>query len=313
MTLAVGLLLASVVISAGAPRYLRPGSTPRVHPSLSLCAWLVAALAMFGSALAATVILLSPDPAVPDGAFGLATACWQAIGESAFPWLLLTRLVTGVTVLALLLRLSGVLASDLITGGRRRRDHATSLRAVARVTDGVWWVDSDLPVAFSVGEYRRGVIVASTAVEHLGKDITEAVLAHERAHLRGHHHLALTLANAMARALPWIPLCRAAPAAVSVLCELAADAAAVKACGRNAVSQALRQMAGGASPPGVVGFGAHMQARLSWLNRRRSSLLRNSGPISRGLAGTAALVPPMASAALAITSITVLCLSRTGG
>ncbi|MFD2468710.1 M56 family metallopeptidase [Amycolatopsis silviterrae] len=311
MTLAVALLLASVVIAAGAPRYLRPGSTPRVHPSLSLCAWLVAALSMVATAFSAAVILLSPDPAVPDGAFGLATACWRAIGRSAFPWLLLTRLVIGLTVLVLLLRIGSVLTADLIDGSRRRRDHARTLRAVAREADGVWWVPGETPLAFSIGRFRRGVVVASTAVEHLDDDVAEAVLAHERAHLRGRHHLAVTLAHSMARALPRVPLCRAAPAAISVLCELSADAAAVNACGLPAVTGALHSMAPSAAPPSVVGFGAHLQARVSWLSRPRSPMLQRSGAISRGLAGTTALLPPLASAAMAAASLTMLCLSRT--
>lgn len=311
MTLAVAFLLASVVIAAGAPRYLRPGSTPGVHPALSLCAWLVAALSMIATALSAAVILLSPDPAVPDGALGLATVCWRAIGHSAFPWLLLTRLLAGLTVLLLLVRLGSVLTADLVSGSRNRRDRARTLRAVARVSGDVWWVPSEQPLAFSIGRFRRGIVVASTAVDRLDDDVAEAVLAHERAHLRGRHHLAVTLAHSMARALPWVPLCRAAPAAISVLCELSADAAAVNACGLPAVTGALHSMAPAPAPPGVVGFGAHVQARVSWLTRPRSPMLRRSGAISRGLAGTTALLPPLVSAAMAVASLTLLCLSRT--
>jgi beta-lactamase regulating signal transducer with metallopeptidase domain len=66
-----------------------------------------------------------------------------------------------------------------------------------------------------------------------------SVLAHERAHLTGRHHLLVAVAQALRATLPFVPLFRRAPSAVRDLVELAADLAAVHACGPAAVRNAL--------------------------------------------------------------------------
>ncbi len=140
--------------------------------------------------------------------------------------------------------------------------------------------------------------------------VVDAVLAHERAHVRGRHHLAVALAVAAADALPRVPLCRAAPGAVGVLCELAADAAAVRRHGPAAVRAALAGTAGRTvTPRGAVGFDAFPEVRRSWLDSPRSVLLRGDGAAARLLAGAVALVPALLPAAGAIALVLAACLA----
>ncbi|MFE7200441.1 M56 family metallopeptidase [Pseudonocardia alni] len=311
MTVALGLLLAAVALGVTGPAYLRPTADPRVHPGLALSAWVVTLLAAAGSAVTAAAVLVLPDPSVPDGMLGVAVVCWRALARGTeIPWLLLVRLLVGVTLLALLARVAGLFAASLRRQRRHRTERCGALRAVAEVRDGVWWIPCDDPVAFSLGGGRRGIVVAATGLRRLGPRVVDAVLAHERAHVRGRHHLAVALAVAAADALPRVPLCRAAPGAVGVLCELAADAAAVRRHGPAAVRAALAGTAGRTvTPRGAVGFDAFPEVRRSWLDSPRSALLRGDGAAARLLTGAVALVPALLPAAGAVALMLAACLA----
>lgn len=311
MTVAVALLFAAVALVVTGPTYLRPAGRPGVHPALALSAWVVTLLAAATSAIAAAAVLVLPDPSVPDGMVGIAAVCWRALSDGTdLPWLLLVRLVVGTTLLVLLTRVAALFTRSLLTERRHRIDRVGALRAVAEVRDGVWWVPCADPVAFSIGGGRRGVVVASTGLHGLDAGAVEAVLAHERAHVRGRHHLAVALAHAAAAALPRVPLCRQAPGAVGVLCELAADAAAVRRCGPDALIRALPEIAAGqGAPRGAVGFGAFPQARHSWLSSPRAALLRGDGVVARVTTGAMALVPALLPATGAVLLVLAVCLS----
>jgi Zn-dependent protease with chaperone function len=311
VTVALALLLAAVALGVTGPSYLRPAGDPRVHPALALSAWVVTLLAAAASAVTAAAVLVLPDPSVPDGMFGVAVICWRALSRGTdLPWLLLARLVVGTTLLVLLARVAVLFTRSLLKQRRHRIDRVGALRAVAQVRDGVWWIPCADPVAFSIGGGRRGIVVASTGLRRFDADAVEAVLAHERAHVRGRHHLAVALARAAAAALPRVPLCRQAPGAVGVLCELAADAAAVRRCGPQAVRRALQELAAGhVAPRGAVGFDAFPEARRSWLSSRRSVLLRGDGAGARVTTGAMALVPAVLPAAGAIVLVLAVCLT----
>jgi len=72
------------------------------------------------------------------------------------------------------------------------------------------------------------VVVSTAALAVLGPGQLQAVLAHERAHLRSRHHLTLTASSALARAFPHVPLLAQASAELAVLAEMAADDAAAR-------------------------------------------------------------------------------------
>ncbi len=313
MTLALALLLAAAALGSVGPAYLRPAADPRVHPALALSVWMVTLSVAGGAAVAAAAVLVLPDPSVPDGMLGIAVTCWRVIGgrESGLPWLLLARLVVGTTLLAFLARGAVVFVCSLVRERAHRIGRIGALRAVAEVRDDIWWVPSDELVAFSVGGGRSGVVVASTGLRRLDRGVVAAVLAHERAHVRGRHHLAVSLAGAVARAMPLVPLCRAAPAAIGVLCELAADARAVRRCGPDAVARALREMASTTGAPrGAVGFDAFPEIRTAWLTESRRSLLRGSGPVPRAAATGVALIPALLPGLGAVAAVLAVCLGR---
>jgi hypothetical protein len=82
-----------------------------------------------------------------------------------------------------------------------------------------------------------------------------AVLAHEQAHLRHNHHLAVSVAGAAAAVNP---LLRPAASAVTYLVERWADEDAATVVGdRGLVARAVARAALGVPPPGVSGLGLH--------------------------------------------------------
>ncbi len=104
-----------------------------------------------------------------------------------------------------------------------------------------------MPMAYSVAG-RPGFVVATRGLSDcLTESERDAVIAHERAHLRGHHHRIINVCEVLAKTLPMIPLCVAAPAAVRRLVELAADERAAYITSPDAVRSALRVVA--TTPP----------------------------------------------------------------
>lgn len=129
---------------------------------------------------------------------------------------------------------------------------------------------------------------------------------HERAHLRGRHHLMVTIAEALAAALP---LMRRSPALVRTLVEVSADSAATRSHGAGAVRPALLSMSAGPTPAHALGMAPDCIAlRLVVLSSLRSEHGRLGRALRCGLAGAiAVLLPALASATLLTAATAALC------
>ena len=104
------------------------------------------------------------------------------------------------------------------------------------------------PVAYCVAGRHPTVILTTGALQALDPAQLDAVLAHERAHLAGHHHQLLALARIGRLALPFLPLMRDADAQVARLVEMHADDAATRACDPRSLATALVALATAATP-----------------------------------------------------------------
>lgn len=103
---------------------------------------------------------------------------------------------------------------------------------------------------------RRGrVVVTSAALASLTNPQLDAALAHERAHLRGRHHLVLLGMEVMRRTFPFLPLFRLAADEVARLVELSADDQALTTSDRFALATALAQLASARTPVGALSAG----------------------------------------------------------
>ena len=279
----------------------------RVDPTVLLTGWVLSSVGLVVATVASVALLaVPPHEHRPHGVFRLAGDCLAAISDGSVPGGQEALATLGVAATTgALARLAWVVRVRL-RARRERAPHLAQLRLLARQAppDEPLWIRDDRPLAMSVGG-RPGVIVLS---DTLRRDLTPAAVAatleHERAHLRGRHHLLTAVTQALASAFPVCPLLRHAPSAIEDLVELAADARAARHCGPAAVHEALYQLAGQSAPAlGLAMAGRLVHERLARLDAGTVG----SRPMARAAGcvavATAAMLLPVAAGLSALDVI----------
>lgn len=241
-------------------------------------------------------------------------ACVRSLRETGtVAWILAIETATwGVGVLAF-----GWIVGT-VSGGllRHRRDSAERASTLRVVGDRVAGDGADVVrlygkefEAFSIGG-RVPTIVLGAGVAGLDPDARAAVLAHERAHLRGRHHLLVAWADALRAALPVVPLAREGAAWVRVLVELSADRRAAASCGCGALSAALR--AGAGTDLDAARRGAALaEDRIAWLSGLRPPR-RGVGVLHYPFALVLSALPVFATLSVVVTAIAYYCATLGG-
>jgi len=197
-------------------------------------------------------------------------------------------------------RVAWCTAATLARAARGRRRHRLQLRMAGRPDPelGAVIVDHDEPAAWCLPGTAQAIVVTSAAITTLDDSQLAAVLAHERAHQRGRHHLLVSLAGSLAAAFPRVPAFCDAHEQVARLTELLADDAAARTSNRLTVAGAL--LAVGA---GVPASAAALAAGGSTAAARVRRLIAAPAPLSRAsaAAGTLAVVALAAFPLAALT------------
>ena len=284
MTTAGGLLAFAAVLAVVAPRAIRSGWSDR-SPRLAVGMWQAASAGVLVSVVLAGLTLLVPTTAVSDGLAAMLDACVATIAGVYRSPRQLAAVLAGVLLSGgTALRLGWVAARI----GRRtrleRRRLCAAILAAARPEPALGAVvaESDQAAAFCLPGRGNTVVVTTTALRTLTGDELTAVLAHERAHLRGRHHLALGAARTLDRAFPGVPTFSRGRAEIERLVELLADDAAARCVDRVEVASALVTLAGMRAP--TAALAAAQGAGVVRVNR----LLRPADPLSRAHRLTAA-------------------------
>jgi beta-lactamase regulating signal transducer with metallopeptidase domain len=144
-------------------------------------------------------------------------------------------------------------------------------------------IDHPEPAAWCLPGQGRPVVLTSAAVQALDGAQLAAIMAHERAHQRGHHHLLVCVAGSLAAAFPRVRAFGVAHEQVARLAEMAADDAAVSAVPRLTVAGALLAVASAPATPAVLGAGGSAAAA------RIRRLIAAPAPLSRGMIAGGAL------------------------
>jgi Zn-dependent protease with chaperone function len=268
MSPVAGLGAIVLVLGAGAGPLLSRSAWSQRLPRVAAVAW----LGILGGVLAAVVGMVV---VVSTGRHGLVhrvvewlANCWHHHDGAGGPALYFLNAAV----------LGGSLAATWVAVVRyrrtvvQRRRHQEALQFVVRLSgdlDDVCVLDHPVPVIYCVPSRRRPIVVSSGALDRLEDAQLQAVLAHERAHLRHRHHLLLTSVDALAAALFWLPAFREARRSLPILLEMAADDIAARSWGRETVAMALRKLAIGPSPAGGLTAGG---SDASQLDRRLSRL-----------------------------------------
>lgn len=298
------MLLGVVVVGWGLPWLLARVDLRRRDPLPIMVGLLVSMAGLLVASIVGVVLLLVPDHGTLPPLLTAMHHCWTALQHGSPPAVEeLSGLLGALVLLGFTLRVLVVMLRSWRRRARIRREHLVTLRLAARVEAGspsMWWLTHEQPLAFSLTG-RPGVIVATDGLAaQLGPAAVEAVLAHERAHLRGRHHFLVGLVESLARALPFIPLFRHAPGLMRQLVELAADTAAVRECGASAVQAALLTVSGHGAPGVALAMARDaVLVRLERLQQGKAPAGRLRRAMSCGVAGMgAALVPFLAGAVL---------------
>lgn len=307
MTGVLTLLVGASIVGLYGHRPLLWLADRRVDPTILLTGWLLLTVGLVGSTVAMIGLLALPADDHPStGFFRLAGGCWTAVAAGTVPgW----RQVFAAISVALTVGIMARLAYATLGRLRLRSQQAPHVRqlrllAAGAPSGGPLWVDDDRAMAMSLGG-RPGLIIMTEGLRRqLPPAAVRATLEHERAHLRGRHHVLVTVVETMAAALPWSPLLRAAPAATKDLVELAADAQAARRCGPEAVRTALHLLTGHPAPSLGLAMASRLtevrMSRLGGRGRSTGHLLRWAGCAAMSVS---ALALPLATGWLGVNIV----------
>ena len=206
----------------GGPAALCRGWSPRM-PRTTMSLWLTLAASWIVAVTLAALALAAPSMLTWPASHA------QRAGELAgTPGRTVAAGAALLLAAAVVLRACWHVARGLARARRQYRQHSAYL-AVAGLPDqalGAVVLDGSSPAAYCIPRGHPRVVITASTLSLLTPGQLQAVLAHERAHLRGRHHLILTIASALGSAFPAIPLLARAGEELAVLAEMAADDAA---------------------------------------------------------------------------------------
>lgn len=258
MNAAAVLAAYAALVGAAAPRVLARSRWPHRAPALAVAVWLLLMATFVVSLTLAVYHLAMTEQHVHDGLVGLLSACGLAegapvgAGDPTFRDAALLLAPTGVVLLpvAWLLRTAGTARAE-----RRRRLAELELIGRPSPAYGATIVEHPVAAVYCLPARPARVVVTRGALDALDDEQLRAVLAHERAHIDGRHHLVQILLRAFARAFPRLPLARHGQEQALLLLEMVADDRALRLHSRDALATALCEVAAGRAPSPALGMG----------------------------------------------------------
>lgn len=258
MIVAAALLGYAIVLAVAGPAWLSRVDWPQRAPRLAIAVWQALSVAVLTAVVLAGVTLALPTSVAGGTLAGWLRACLLPLREGRATGNGAALALAGLLfAAAVALRTIGCLTAGLVRAGRQRRTHADAVTLLAggALDDDTIVIDHVTPAAYCLPGRHRRIVLTSAALTALGNDELQAVLAHERAHLSGRHHLVLAFADAMRRAFPGLPLFRHAHEHVCRLVEMLADDIASDRHGRLTVAAAMAALADGSAPAAALAAG----------------------------------------------------------
>lgn len=255
--------IVALVLVGPAPSWLARARWPLRAPRAAMALWqsiaIAAVLSAFSCGLAIAANLLVPDaqgrPTTNpfDEIESLGVVLWT-VYVSVF----LITLLIGARLFYTVIRVA------MRTRARRsaHRELIDLLDRMDRTVPGdplsardVRMLEVDQPMAYCLPGLRQRVVISEGTVARLRRDELDAVISHERAHLRARHDLILEAFIAVHEAFPRFVRSRSALGAVQLLVELLADDTAIRCAGRKQLGRALVACADSVAPRGAMAIG----------------------------------------------------------
>lgn len=255
----------AIVVAWLLPAMLMPLTASGSGARLGIAAWLTGMTSVLVSAGVAVALLVRS--AVTGWSRFAEALCRSVAGTSCTPVVYRSALYElGLAAAALLATAVGLVLTwrygrRVQQARRSTRAHAEAARITGRpdisgmpdvavdVAAGVVVLDAPQPAAYCVPGRPGTIVVTSGALAVLGPRQLGAVLAHERAHLSGRHHLLTGLTRCLAAVFPAVPVFARGSGEVSRLAEMCADDAAARRAGRRPLIEALLAIGTGAAIP----------------------------------------------------------------
>lgn len=300
MRVALLLLAYATLVGVLAPLFLTREDWSARAPRLAILAWQALTATVVVSVVLAGLVLAVPTVPVSGNLAEMLHACVMALQALyAAPGGAAVAATGTVLALAVVLRSGWCLAGALLRARRERSRHAAVLAVVgsSRPDLGVIVLDDERPAVYCLPGTGNRIVLTSAALAALQPHELDAVIAHERAHIRQRHHLVLAYAQSLERAFRRVPLFRTAAEETRRLVEMAADDAATTRSGSLTLAGALVELAGAGVPAAsLAASGGHVTGRVRRLlapQRPLHRAVRWAGALAAG----ALLALPLALAA----------------
>lgn len=258
MTPPLALLAYALAAATAGAWMLRRSAWPSRSPRWGIAAWQALTASIISAVVLAGASLALPNIPLTTRLADLIDACSAALrAQYATPGGAAVSLSGAALAMVVLSRVGYCFSVSLVGPARCRRRQRQALALVARRDDrlGTLVVDHPTALAYCLPGRHREIVLTSAAMAALDAQQLWAVLAHERAHLRGRHDLILAVAAAAERAFPRVPAFRDARAEVALLVEMLADDVAGRGSDRLTMATALVQLADGTTPKAALGAG----------------------------------------------------------
>lgn len=279
-TSAVLLGVLAIALAWPVPLLLARATWPSAAPVLALALWQSIALAG-GISMIGSLLLAGLEPFGDD--------LWSRIGGAASH--LFQGPLPGDVTLAHTFALSAavLLTAHLVlnlalTSVRSRRQRQRHLELLDLLSSplpdapSTRIIDHPAPAAYCLPGARSVTVLSEGMIALLSPQELQAVIAHERAHLRQKHHLLLDAFRSWKRALPWFPIATRAQDAVALLVEMLADDTARRTSGDAVLAEAIRIVDSTGSAGAALG--APKDPRTP--EQRRSALLAREDRLRSG-------------------------------
>jgi Zn-dependent protease with chaperone function len=277
-------LLATVALGSiwGASAMLR-AAWPRRAPATAILIWQALGLAGGISAVGALLALGTEKPRTTIlGTLANRLSAGRLVSPATSPISETFQIVCLAAGAALLALLCWVLigASVAVVRDRRRQRELLALLAHGDPkVPGALVVDHPAAAAYCLPGLRSKIVVSMGTLDLLRSGELDAVLAHERAHLRERHDLVLLPFTSLRRAFPKSRLILHALLAVSLLIEMLADDRAQRARPARELATALLRF--GSSGVGCDAPAGGLAAGAGDITARVNRLLSPPPPLAR--------------------------------
>ncbi|MBH0007801.1 M56 family metallopeptidase [Salinibacterium sp. SWN1162] len=249
---AITLGVIAILLAWPVPAILPGARWAYRRPTLGLLVWQLVALiggfSMIGSLVLLGAATFATD--LPDAATGM----WRFVTHNELPegssvWSLLA--LSGALFLAAHLLLN--LLVTVVYAERERARHSQLITLLSEpMTDrpGTRVINTPAPVAYCLpGALTSITVLSAGLLQLLDEEELQAVIEHERAHVRLRHDIVLIFFTAWKLSLPWLPTARNASREVALLLEMHADDNALARVTRGSLARAITVVSEGGALP----------------------------------------------------------------